>query len=81
MSVIVKQDPKYIEQRHRQFMNDMKPFAAMLEKIYSAMPPIRVVISKDEVKQIIEPEWQQKIDQVLIIKNEFIRSNYPEYLP
>ncbi len=62
MSVIVKQDPKYIEQRHRQFMNDMKPFAAMLEKIYSAMPPIRVVISKDEVKQIIEPEWQQKID-------------------
>lgn len=63
---VASYNPYEIEQRRKQFHYDMQPFAQMLYKLYAWMPAKMIVnFETKELTDIIDPEWQAKIDEVM----------------
>lgn len=68
--------------RHREMIKSLEPFNKMLSHIYAIMPWQGLIV--DSVTGAFEsmpplPEWQKQIDKVLEMRNEYIKSNFPEF--
>ena len=68
--------------RHREMMASLEPFTQMLAHIYTIMPHQGYVV--DLTNNTFEPlpplpEWQERIDKVIEMRNEYIKSNFPEF--
>lgn len=68
--------------RHREMMACLEPFTQMLAHIYTIMPNPGYVI--DLTNNTFEPlpplpEWQEIIDKVIEMRNEYIKNNFPEF--
>lgn len=71
-----KEDKAY---RHREMMQAIEPYNKMLTNIYSIMPCGFIV--KDGAFDPLPPlpEWQKQIDKVLEMRDEVMKSNFPEF--
>lgn len=66
--------------RRREMMQCLEPFGKMLFHIYSIMPHPGYIMQDGMLEPLPPlPEWQQKIDKVIEMKNEYIKSNFPEF--
>lgn len=68
--------------RHREMIACLEPFTQMLAHIYSIMPhPGYIMDFKNNTLEPLppSPEWQERIDYVMKIRNEYIKSNFPEF--
>lgn len=68
--------------RYREMRKSLEPYNQILAHIYTIMPHPGYVI--DLFSGAIEPlpplpEWQKRIDKVTEIRNEYIKSNFPEF--
>lgn len=68
--------------RYREMRRSLEPFNQILYRIYTIMPHSGYVI--DLASGAIEPlppppEWQKQIDKITEIRNEYIKSNFPEF--
>lgn len=79
MSAISIQDPRYLEKRNMAYQYDMKMFSEMLLNVYSKMPPLKRISKNNDIEDVILPEYQEKIDEIMKKRNEFVRTNYPEF--
>ncbi len=78
----IKPDIRELEKRHRAYNLDMEYFACYLKKIIDVMPTQDIIVNLrtgEFEKSEIKPEWQEKIDKILEIKNEFVKQRYPEF--
>lgn len=70
-----------IYERRMQFKRDMEPFAWQLGQIIAVMPmPGFKIDMLDGSFEQLPPakEWQDQIDRILEMRNEFIKRHYPE---
>lgn len=75
-------DKKERAYRYRQMRQSIEPFGKMLCHIYSIMPMQGFIV--DLATGAFEslpplPEWQKQIDKVIEMRNEYIKSNFPEF--
>jgi hypothetical protein len=68
--------------RYRQMRQSLETFAQMLCHIYSIMPQQGYVV--DSTTGAFEslpplPEWQERIDKVIEMRNDYIKINFPEF--
>lgn len=68
--------------RHREMVACLEPFTQMLAHIYTIMPHTGYIM--DLKARTFEPlpplpEWQERINKVIEIRNEYIKSNFPEF--
>lgn len=66
--------------RHRQLKLSVEPFAHMLAHIYTIMPHPGYII-QDGTFELLPPlpQWQERIDKIIEMRNEYIKDNFPEF--
>lgn len=66
--------------RHREMMQSIEPYNQMLTHIYSIMPCTGFMVKDGAFERLPPlPEWQKQIDKVVEMRDEFIKSNFPEF--
>lgn len=71
-------DSEYMAQTRRAMQPYLDQFAAQLSHIYAIMP-VKILVTKDGVEDIIEPEWQELIDKIVKLQHDSLRQSFPEY--
>lgn len=80
MQAIGIQDPYYLERRRKELRLYLDCFAKQLYRIYSIMPSQGYVIIEDKLEPMAPPrEWRERIDTILKMKDEFVRTKFPEF--
>jgi hypothetical protein len=68
--------------RYRQMRQALEPFGKMLYHIYSIMPCQGYILDLKAgtfEPQPPLPEWQERIDKVIEMRDEYIKLNFPEF--
>lgn len=74
-----EQEKDYI---YREMRAALEPFDRILSDIYAVMPHSGYIV--DLANGTFEPlpplpEWQKRIDKVIEMRNEYIKSTFPEF--
>lgn len=78
ISVYMTQEEKSI--RHQELIKSLEPFAQMLTHIYTIMPHPGFKMTETTFEPLPpQPEWQNKIDKILEMRDEYIKTNFPEF--
>ncbi len=66
--------------RHREMMQAVEPYNKMLTHIYTIMPVTGFIVKDGAFERLPPlPEWQKEIDKVIEMRDEFVKSNFPEF--
>jgi hypothetical protein len=80
MTATAHMTPEEKSIRRRQLMQAIEPYNKMLTHIYSIMPSTGFIVNDGAFERLPPlPEWQKQIDKVLEMRDEFIKSNFPEF--
>ena len=79
---LIRQDPEYMRMRRKELQSCLDYFAKELNRIYSLMPMqgFKIDLKTGEMEQLPIPmQWQLLIDRVLKMKDEYIKTHFPEF--
>lgn len=72
--------PEEISIRRRQLMQALEPYNKMLTRTYSIMPSTGFIVKDGAFERLPPlPEWQKRIDDIIKMRDELIKSNFPEF--
>lgn len=74
--------PEEKAMRRRELYLCTEPFRQILTHIYSIMPCPGFVVDLETgsfTPNPILPEWQKQIDRVIEMRNEYVKTNFPEF--
>lgn len=69
-------------ERHDQFLREMEPFTRELTRIhnYAPHPGFRILDNGEFELLPLAKIYQDQIDRLMKMRDDYINSNYPEYL-
>lgn len=73
-------DPAYLERRHREFIECMRPFSKMLEHVHlCSTPKIVYHFDTSEMETILDEKSQRAIDHIINERNKYVKECFPEF--
>lgn len=80
---LLKQGPKYLDNRRREMRAYIDFFAKQLSHIYTIMPfgGFLIDMKTGESERVIDPQWEVVINKLISKQQQYLQESFPEFYP